>query len=422
MSGHDPVQVAAVQRRTLKVLATSQVLGGFGMAIGVTVTAILGETITGSAFLGGLMASASVIGAAIAAYLVAELMSRRGRRVGLMTGYGIGAVGASVLVAGGEARFYPLLLLGAVLFGAISASNLQARYAATDLAEPQHRARSLSLVLWATTIGAVAGPNLTGYAAKAADSLGLLNDTGPFVVSVVAALCALAAVALLLRPDPLLLARQIAHSELPQQHRRMDFPAVMRTLREHPGVLAGVLALASAHPVMVAVMSMTPVHLHDAQVSVGKIGIVVGVHILGMYFFSPVFGAAADRFGRVTVLGAGAATLWLALLLAGTAPSGARIQIFAGLFLLGLGWSMCTVSGSALVTEFTPLEVRPAVQGFADLLMNLTAAAASALGGFVVQSLGYSWLNLFAAIFTGGVLVAVVLASRAKVPAPLTEV
>ena len=422
MSGWEPARVAAVQRRTVGVLATSQALGGLGLAIGITVATLLGKTVTGNAFLGGLMASAQVIGAAVGAYLVAELMGRRGRRVGLMAGYAVGAIGAVVIVIGGASSFYPLLLLGAVLFGAISASNLQSRYAATDLAEPKHRARALSIVLWATTVGAVVGPNLSGSAGALATHLGLPELTGPFLVSVVAALCAIAVVSLLLRPDPLLLARQLADGDKPVKHTRMDIPAVLRTLREEPGVLAGVLALASAHPVMVAVMSMTPVHLGDAHVAISVISFVISVHILGMYFFSPVFGAAADRFGRVAMLGLGAVTLWLALLLAGTAPSGESVQITVGLFLLGLGWSMCTVAGSALVTEYTPLGVRPAVQGFADLVMNLTAAAASALGGLVVGWLGYSLLNVFAAVFTGGVLLAAMFAARAKASASLTEV
>ncbi len=414
--------IARIQRRTVGTLASSQALGGFGLTIGIAVATLLGKEVTGSDFLAGLMGTPQAIGAGLGAYLIAELMSRRGRRIGLMTGYAMGASGAAVIVLGGVAHSYPLLLLGAFLFGATSSSNLQSRYAATDLAEPRHRARALSIVLWATAIGAVAGPNLSGPAGGLAVDLGLPKLTGPFVLSLLAIFAAIVVVSTLLRPDPLLLAREIAHAEGPVTHRRMDFPAVLRTLRKHPGVLAGVLALASAHPVMVAVMSMTPVHLGNSNVSITVIGFVISVHVLGMFFFSPLFGAAADRFGRVTVLGAGAGTLWLALLLAGTAPEGESVQIFAGLFLLGLGWSMCTVSGSALVTEFAPIDVRPSVQGFADLTMNLTAAAASASGGFVVQYLGYASLNLFAAIFTGGVLLSVFFALRARVVVPLTEV
>jgi MFS family permease len=131
-----------------------------------------------------------------------------------------------------------------------------------------------------------------------------------------------------------------------------------------------------------------------------------------MYFLSPVVGWAADRLGRLPVLVLGAFVLLVAVALAGTAPMGASVQIGAGLFLLGVGWSCCTVAGSALLTESTPLEARTDVQGAADLTMNGSAAVAGALAGVVMGALGFAMLNVFAAVLTLGVLVAVLVSRR----------
>jgi MFS family permease len=70
------------------------------------------------------------------------------------------------MIAAVVLELFLLLLVGALLFGFATAANLQARYAATDLATPERRGRALALVVWATTVGAVAGPNLTSQAQR----------------------------------------------------------------------------------------------------------------------------------------------------------------------------------------------------------------------------------------------------------------
>lgn len=407
------VDLPAAQRRTVRVLVVAQSLGGLGTTIGIAVASVLAEDISGSEALAGLMQTMQVVGIAVASYLLARLMGERGRRVGLTAGYLIGAVGALVCVLGGLTRSFPVLLVGAVLLGANSATGYQARYAAADLAEPQHRARALAVVLWAATFGAVAGPNLVGPAGDLAESLALPALTGPFLVTTVVGVLGALVIGLLLRPDPLLLAREVAGVPPTQPRRRGSWRRVAALARERHGVAAAMLGMAAAHAVMVAVMVMTPLHMHHGGAELEVIGFVISIHVLGMFFFSPVIGALADRVGRPAVLLSGAGLLLAALWLAGTSPEGASTRITVGLFLLGVGWSCCTVAASVLLTESTPLEDRTDVQGVADLLMNTAAALAGAFAGVVVDVWGFSWLNVFAAVLVAGVLGSATVARRA---------
>lgn len=420
----------ALQRRTLSVLVVSQALGGLGTTVGIAVAAVLAEDVSGSEALAGLAQTAQVLGAAVASWLLARLMGLYGRRSGLLAGYLIGAAGAGTCVLGGAVRSFPVLLVGAVLLGANSATNYQSRYAAADLALPERRARALSVVLWATTVGAVLGPNLTGPAGAVARDLGLPELTGPFVFSVVAVLLAAAVVGAALRPDPLLVARERAlvsapavpkdapeDASRPTDRHGTSWGRVREVAARHPGVRAGVLALSAGHAVMVAVMVMTPLHMHHGGATLEVIGLVISVHVLGMYFFSPVVGWATDRFGRTTVLVLGGVLLLTSMLLSGTSPSGASWGIGVGLFLLGLGWSCCTIAGSALLTESTPLEARTDVQGAADLVMNGSAAVAGALAGLVTDRLGFGPLSVFGAVLALGVLAAAALARTEPVAA-----
>jgi len=398
-----------VQRRTVAVLTVSQALGGLGISIGIAVASVLAEDVSGSESLAGLAQTFQVLGAAVASYWLARVMGLRGRRVGLVLGYLAGSAGALLCVVGGAVESLPLLFVGLFLVGTVSASNYQSRYAAADLARPEHRARALSTVVWATTIGAVLGPNLTGPSGDLAESFDLPSLTGPFLVSVGVVLAASVVVGLLLRPDPLLLARELA-GVTAGDRRGTSWSRVRDVLRGRPAVVAGVLALSCAHAVMIAVMVMTPLHMDHGGATLELIGLVISVHVLGMFAFAPAVGYAADALGRPQVLAGGAVMLLVALYLSGTSPMGASWRIGIGLFLLGLGWSLCTVAGSALLTEATPIEARTDVQGAADLVMNLTAASAGALAGVVVDGLGFGALNAFAAVFVTGVVAAVVLA------------
>jgi len=411
-------RVREVQRRTIRTLVASQVLGGLGTTIGVAVAALLAEDVSGSEKLAGLAQTMQVLGAALASFLLARLMGRRGRRPGLAVGYLVGAVGAALCVVAGVVRSFELLLVAALLLGSTTAANNQSRYAATDLATPQRRARALSTVVWATTVGAVAGPNLTGFGGRAGHAVGLPVLTGPFVLGMLGMLAAATVVLVFLRPDPLLVAREAALARGAVQRSSTSWQRVREVVVARPAVAAEVAGLALAHAVMVSVMVMTPLHMHHSGASLEVIGVVISAHVVGMYAFSPVVGWAADRFGRPFVLSAGAFVLFGGLVLAGTAPAGASYQVGGGLFLLGLGWSFCTVSASTMLTEAAPLDARTDVQGAADLVMGVTAAVAGALGGVIVGTAGFGWLTLFAAALVAGVATAAEYARRASTRLP----
>ncbi|HZN18885.1 MAG TPA: MFS transporter [Micromonosporaceae bacterium] len=420
-----PAQVAAAQRRTLSILFCTQIIGGVGVAIGISVAALLGAGL-GGAGVSGLAFSAAVVGAALLAVPVTRLTRARGRRPGLAVAYGIGGAGALVVVAAAVTRSVPLLFAGMLLFGGGTAANLQARYTAVDLAEPGRRARHLSLVVWATTVGAVAGPNLVAPADAAVRPLDLPELAGPFVFSAVAFTFAGAVLLVLLRPDPLLLSRA---AEL-AAGRAQDWPAhagpaaapagvagsgaapagmaaALRLVGERPAARFGLAAVAVGHLVMVGVMSMTPVHIghsHDSADVLRIVGVVISVHIAGMYALSPVVGWLADRLGRRAVVLGGLGLLLVACLVAGTAGHD-TVRLSAGLALLGLGWSGTMVAGSTLLSESVAGAVRPAVQGLSDLVMGLAGALAGALSGVVVQWAGYPALTLLAALATGPLVV-----------------
>jgi MFS family permease len=370
----------------------TQAVGAVGITIGIATASLLARDISGSENQAGLAQTAQVLGAAVASYSLARVMALRGRRHGLLAGYLLGAGGAVLAVVAGAVGSMPLLLLGALLLGSTTAANSGARYAATDLAEPLHRGRALSVVVWATTVGAVAGPNLTGPAAALARLLGLPELTGPFAVGAIGMLLAALVVGTLLRPDPLLLARTLAGADgtLPAG---TSWGRVRTALRERPVLVAAILGLVGSHAAMVAVMVMTPLHMEHGGAELRVIGVVISVHVLGMFAFAPLVGLLADRVGRAPVLATGGLLLTASLVLSGAAPEGSSWQIFGGLFLLGLGWSFGTVAASTLIADHAPLEARADVQGAADLLMNLGAAAAGGLAGLVVGSFGYATLS-----------------------------
>lgn len=410
--------LALVQRRTVRVLVLGQAVGALGITIGIATASLLARDLSGSESLAGLAQTAQVLGAAVASYLLARLMSRRGRRIGLAAGYLIGAAGAFLAVVAGVVGSMLLLMAGAALLGSATAANSGARYAATDLAPEATRARALSTVVWATTIGAVVGPNLTGPSKAVSRALDIPELTGPFAIGGVGMLLAALVVGLLLRPDPLLVALEVAGKPAVEPT-GTSWNRARVAVRERPVLGFAVAGLAAAHAAMVGVMVMTPLHMEHGGAELDVIGIVISVHVLGMFAFSPLVGMLTDRLGRERVLATSGGILVLSLLLCAWAPEGAHWQIFAGLFLLGLGWSFAMVSASTMIADHAPLDARTDVQGAADLVMGLTAAGSGALAGLVVGLAGYPVLALVTLALALGVIVAAVRAAMLAPAAPL---
>jgi MFS family permease len=389
-----------VQRRTVGVLSGGVALAGLGVTVGITVGGLLARDVAGTDSASGLGQTAGVLGAAVIAVPLARISDRAGRRTGLAAGYAIAVLGAVVAVVAAALSSLPLLLAGLFAFGAATACGLQARYAAADLATPEHRGRDLSLVVWATTIGSVVGPNLAGPGADVGAALGLPALGGAFAVSAVVFALVITAVLAGLRPDPLLLARRLGGTGAVVR-RRGATGAALRAVWGSPGGRLGLTSVVVSHSVMVGVMVMTPVHMGHAGGSPGTtlriIGLVISVHVAGMYFFSPLVGWLADRFGRRAVVAVGGALLLAAAALAGTAPPGAAVQLGAGLLLLGLGWSCGLIAGSTLVTESVDADLRPTAQGGTDLLMGLGAALAGAVGGPLLAVGGFGLVSAVSA-------------------------
>ena len=402
-----PASVAAVQKRTILTLVATQAVGAMGITIGIATASLLARDLSGSESMAGLSQTTQVLGAAVAAYVLGRVMDARGRRFGLVAGYVLGAAGGLLAVLAGVVGSMTLLLVGAVLLGATTAANNGARYAATDLAPARSRARALSVVVWATTFGAVIGPNLTGAAEIFSDSVGIPVLTGPFAIGSMGMLAAALVVGVFLRPDPLLVAREGAPPA--EKAKGTSWRRAIAVIRERPALAAAVVGQAAAHATMVAVMVMTPLHMEHGGAGLEVIGLVISGHVLGMFAFAPVAGWLADRIGRADVMALGGGVLLVSLVLCAAAPQGSSGRIFVGLFLLGLGWSLATIAAATSVADHTPLEVRADVQGTADLIMGVAAAAAGAVSGVVVDLAGYPALAL------GTVLLVMVLFGAAYV-------
>jgi MFS family permease len=404
------LEAAAIQRHSVRTLVASQVAGGLGVSAAIAVGAVVVTDVFEREELSGLVQSAQVLGSALLAMPAASLAVSHGRRIGLGLAYGLGALGALVAVVGTQLQLFPLLLVGTALLGGGSTAGLQARYAATDLAPASSRGRALSVVVWSTTVGAVAGPNLAGPAGDVADALGIEPLAGPFLVGAV--VLGLGALVILagLRPDPLLTARRLGGgSGVAPVRRRGVLRAGWSAISASPPAVLGLLSVVVGHTVMVTVMVMTPVHMTHGGASISIIGFVISVHVAGMYALSPVMGWLVDRVGRVPVILGGVLILLASVALAGTAHEGHSPGLTAGLFLLGLGWSACMVAGSTLLTDAVGADDRPAAQGASDLLMGLAAAGGGALAGVVVGSFGYGVLNASAAVLLAAPVLAMLI-------------
>lgn len=390
----------SVQKRIVRVLVLVQVVGGIGNGAGLAVGALLIKDITGSSGWSGMAVVMLTLGAAAFTVPLSSLAARAGRRPALTLGWLSGATGAAVTVLGAEASSLPITLVGLVLFGGSTAANLQSRFAAVDRAEPAQIGRSLSIVVWSTTVGAVIGPNLTGPGASFAQKVSVPDLAGPMIFSAAAFGIAGLLTFALLRPDPLV------HSTGTPAPRGMR--AALPYVRGR--TLTAMWAIASSHAVMVAVMALTPVHMEDHGAALKVIGLTISLHIAGMYALSPVMGWLSDTWGPDRTILVGQSILLLAVFVSGTS-GGSEVQITIGLTLLGIGWSASVIAGAAKLTHSLEVSTRPVVQGLSDLVMNLAGALGGLVAGIIVAASGFGTLNAAAAVLTIPVI-ALVLSGR----------
>jgi MFS family permease len=387
-------ELARVQRRTIGVLAGAQVVSGMGTSVAFAFSALVVHELSGSTALSGLAGTAVVLGAALFALPTARAAGKGGRRAGLSLAYGVALLGSVIAVTAIALGLWPLLLAGLLLLGAGTAGNLSARYAATDLAPPGHAARHLSWVVWAATIGAVAGPNLAEPAAELGARLGLSAEAGPFAAAGLTFALAGVILNIWLRPDPLVLARSLSVPTLDGHGAPVSAStrAAWAALKVVPAARRALLAIAVSHTAMVSIMSMTPVHLDEGHASLTIIGIVISIHVAGMYTLAPLIGSLADRVGKPQVLILG---MLLLLAAAGTAGMGGHNvpTVTTGLFLLGVGWSCGLIAGSSMLSEALSVDLRPVVQGFSDLVMNVCGAGGALLAGAVMGLTSYGTLS-----------------------------
>ncbi|MFB9279540.1 MFS transporter [Cohnella cellulosilytica] len=406
-------KIKRLYRRTLIVVVISQIFGGAGLAAGITVGALLAGEMIGAEGFAGIPVALVTLGSAGSAYLVGRLTHRYGRRIGLSSGFLAGGLGAIGIVIAGAANQLALLLACMLIYGAGTSTNLQARYAGTDLAKPGQRAKAVSLSMAATTFGAVAGPNLVEPMGDFAASFGLPPLTGPFLLSAAAFSLAGLLLLVLLRPDPYLAAQALAAKrEAGSTEASAEEADRPPSPFRNRGLIVGATVMVLTQVVMVAIMTMTPIHMQHHGHGLGEIGLVIGIHVGAMYLPSLATGALVDRIGRRAMACASGITLLLAGVLAAAAPAHSVPLLIAALALLGLGWNFGLISGTALIVDAAPPAARAKTQGTIDVLIALTGASGGALSGMVVAESSYAALS-----FAGGavalLLIPVVLWARA---------
>ncbi|WP_433595021.1 MFS transporter [Lysinibacillus xylanilyticus] len=405
-----PEKLKSLYKRVLIVVSLSQVFGGAGLAAGITVGALLAQQMLGTDAYAGVPSALFTLGSACAAFVVGKLSQRYGRRTGLSTGFFVGGLGAIGVVIAAITNSVILLFASLFIYGAGTASNLQARYAGTDLANNKQRAKAISTTMVMTTFGAVAGPNLVEIMGKVAVSIGVPSLAGPFILSATAFMLAGLVLFIMLRPDPLEIAKMIEADRRENEYGNKTESLSEKAINKR-GLTVGATVMVLTQIVMVAIMTMTPVHMKHHGHGLSEVGIVIGFHVGSMYLPSLVTGVLVDKIGRTAMSIASGVTLLCAGLLAAFAPSDSMVLLIVALSLLGLGWNFGLISGTAQIVDSTEPSTRAKTQGKIDVLVALAGASGGALSGMVVANASYATLSLAGGLLSL-ILIPVVIWSR----------
>jgi MFS family permease len=396
-------------KRTLMVVVISQIFGGAGLAAGITVGALLAQDMLGTDSVTGLPTALFTLGSAGAALLVGRLSQRFGRRSGLAAGFLAGGIGAIGVVISALLNSILLLFISLLIYGAGSATNLQARYAGTDLANRAQRAKAISMAMVSTTFGAVAGPNLVDVMGEFAISIGIPSLAGPFILAATAYILAGLVLLIFLRPDPFIVAKAISDSQ--RENSLLEEKSTMLSINKR-GIFAGAAVMVLTQFVMTAIMTMTPIHMGHHGHGLNEVGVVIGFHIGAMFLPSLVTGYLVDKIGRATMAIASAVTLLASGILAAVGPADSMEVLIAALVLLGLGWNFGLISGTAILVDATSPSTRAKTQGSVDVWIALSGAIGGGLSGMVVANSSYAALSIAGAVLSLLLIPIIIFATR----------
>lgn len=403
-----PQQRQRLHRRTLLTVVMSQAFGGAGLAAGISVGALIAQDLLGTEALSGLPTALFTLGAALTAFLIGRATQRTGRRRALGFGFIVGGIGAIGVVIATQISSPVLLFVSLFIYGAGTATNMQTRYAGTDLAPAHRKGTAVSIAMVATTIGAVAGPNLIEPLGDLAERFGLPSLTGPFLLAAVAYLVAGSILVTMLRPDPYVVAKQLQAQDSGQGLEVTAPPVVEKPSRL---VRVGALVLVISQMVMVGIMTMTPVHMRAHDHSLGAVGLVIGLHVAAMWLPSLVTGPLVDRVGPRRMAISGGIILLATGLLAAFAPAENLVALVVALMLLGIGWNIGLVSGTTLIVHGTQPDTRAATQGSIDVWYQIFGAGAGVFSGVLMSAAGFGILTV-----VGGILALIIVPAAVLAP------
>lgn len=386
-------------KKTLFVVVMSQIFGGAGLAAGITVGALLAQDMLGTDSVTGIPTALFTLGSAGAALLVGRLSQRFGRRLGLATGFFGGGIGAIGVIISALTNSILLLFISLVIYGAGTATNLQARYAGTDLANSTQRAKAVSIAMVSTTFGAVAGPNLVDVMGEFALSIGVPALAGPFILAATAYILAGFVLFTFLRPDPFIVAKEIAEVKNQSGTWQAENNSDLR-LKNKRGIFAGAAVMILTQFVMIAIMTMTPIHMGHHGHALKAVGLVIGFHVGAMYLTSLITGSLVDKVGRITMAIASGVTLLASGILAALGSADSMAVLITALVLLGLGWNFGLISGTAMLVDATLLTTRAKTQGSVDVMIALSGALGGGLSGVVVANSSYAILSIAGALLS----------------------
>lgn len=372
-----------------------------------TAGALAAPELSGERATSGLPNSIGIASTALAASVLSMVMARRGRRFGLLAGFGIGVLGGLLALVSVLAGSLLLLLMASVALGTSNAAIQLTRYAASDTVSAERRAAVIGTVVWGSTVGAVLGPNLLGPAAGIAGAFGRDRLEGAFVLTLLG--MALAALVALGLPRT----RPAAHGDTAAS------ALSRRALLAQPRVRAALIGMVASQVVMVLLMTMTPLHVQEGGHGIGTVGFVISAHTLGMFGLSPLSSRLVTRFGPIPVIVGGFGVLALAGVVSALAPHDAVPMLAIGLFLLGWGWSLSFIAGSSMLAAGASSAERITLQGATDGIVWTAAALASLSAGALLDVVGYSTLGFIAAALLAAPLVAILVwRPRAAVAEP----
>ena len=327
-------------------------------------------------YLATLPTALMIVGTAVGSLFASKIMKMKGRKFGFSLASIINSFFSLICAYAVLINSFNLFCIGNLAIGLSVAFAQQYRFAATESVETSNIPKAISLILLLGIVASLLGANIVS----------VTKDF--YITTYVGSYIAMSLLTII--PFFFFLFYQ---NEDKVDQKEIKSQKTIFQLLSNKNIQLSILSAGVGYTTMSTLMTATPISMKMMHgFSLFSTGIVLQLHVIGMFLPSLITGDLINKFGHKKMIYAGI------IIMLSTIATHFVFETYygymIGLILLGVGWNFLFVSGTSLLVVSYNKEDKFLAQGLNDFVVFSSQSIGALSAGILLFSTSWKTLNL----------------------------